>query len=234
MALIETRTSRVLLTILLFALGLGFLYVARKTLIVFLFAVFFAYLMEPAVSRLEKWLHGRGPASAVIYILLLAALGLFFFSVGPRIGREGARLGKSLPDLLNRVSSGDIAKDIGKEHGWSTATQDKFRQFLTDNSDNIKTYAEHFGLRAASVAKEAWLILLVPLLAIFFLKDGRVFSDVALSIVQSRPQREFLQAVISDMNQMLAHFIRAQLILAALSLMMYAAFLGMMPREVPP
>ena len=30
------------------------------------------------------------------------------------------------------------------------------------------------------------------------------------------------------MNQMLAHFIRAQLILAALSLMMYAAFLGMM------
>jgi len=228
MALIETRTSRVLLTILLFALGLGFLYVARKTLIVFLFAVFFAYLMEPAVSRLEKWLHGRGPAIAVIYILLLAALGLFFFSVGPRIGREGARLGKSLPDLLNRVSSGDIAKDIGKEHGWSTATQDKFRQFLTDNSDNIKTYAEHFGLRAASVAKEAWLILLVPLLAIFFLKDGRVFSDVALSIVQSRPQREFLQAVISDMNQMLAHFIRAQLILAALSLMMYAAFLGIM------
>jgi len=228
MALIETRTSRVLLTILLFALGLGFLYVARKTLIVFLFAVFFAYLMEPAVSRLEKWLHGRGPAIALIYILLLAALGLFFFSVGPRIGREGARLGKSLPDLLNRVSSGDIAKDIGKEHGWSTATQDKFRQFLTENSDNIKTYAEHFGLRAASVAKEAWLILLVPLLAIFFLKDGRVFSDVALSIVQSRPQREFLQAVISDMNQMLAHFIRAQLILAALSLIMYAAFLGMM------
>ncbi len=228
MALIDTRTSRVLFTILLFALGFGFLYVARKTLIVFLFAVFFAYLMEPAVSRLEKWLHGRGRAIAVIYILLLAGLALFFFSVGPRIGREGARLGKSLPDLLNRVSSGDIAKDIGKEHGWSNATQDKFRQFLTENSDNIKTYAEHFGLRAASVAKEAWLILLVPLLAIFFLKDGRVFSDVALSIVQSRPQREFLQAVISDMNQMLAHFIRAQLILAALSLMMYAAFLGLM------
>lgn len=228
MVLIDTRTSRVLFTALLFALGLGFLYVARKTLIVFLFAIFFAYLMEPAVSRLEKWLHGRGRAIAVIYILLVAGLSLFFFSVGPRIGREGARLGQSLPDLLNRVSSGDIAQDIGKEHGWSKATQEKIREVLTQNSDDIKVYAERFGLRAASLAKEVWLILLIPLLAIFFLKDGRVFSDVALSVVQSRPQREFLQAVIADLNQMLAHFIRAQLILAAFSLMMYAAFLGLM------
>jgi len=228
MVLIDIRTSRVLFTTLLFALGLGFLYVARRTLIVFLFAIFFAYLMEPAVSRLEKWLHGRGRAIAVIYILLLAGLGLFFFSVGPRIGREAARLGQSLPDLLNRVSSWDIAHDIGQEHGWSKTTEDKFRGFLTQNSDEIKKYAERFGLRAAGVAKEAWLILLVPLLAIFFLKDGRVFSDVALSVVQSRPQREFLEAVIADMNQMLAHFIRAQLTLAAFSLMMYASFLGMM------
>jgi predicted PurR-regulated permease PerM len=227
MVLIDTRTSRVLFTALLFALGLGFLYVARKTLIVFLFAVFFAYLMEPAVSRLEKVLHGRGRAIAVIYMLLLAGLALFFFSVGPRIGREAARLGQSLPDLLNRVSSGDIAHEFGREHGWSAATQDKLRQFLTENSDDIKRYAERFGLRAASVAKEVWLILLVPLLAIFFLKDGRVFSDVALSVVQSRPQREFLEAVITDMNQMLAQFIRAQLTLAALSLLMYASFLGL-------
>jgi predicted PurR-regulated permease PerM len=226
MALIDTRTSRILFTALLFALGLGFLYVARRTLIAFLFAIFFAYLMDPAVSRLEKWLHGRGRAIAVIYLLLLAGLALFFFSVGPRIGREAGVLGQSLPNLLTRVSSGDIAHDIGKEHGWDTATQEKFRQFLFKHSDDIKQYAERFGLRAAGAAKEAWLILLVPLLAIFFLKDGRTFGEVGLSVVQSRPQREFLQAVLADMNQMLAHFIRAQLTLAALSLVVYTAFLG--------
>jgi predicted PurR-regulated permease PerM len=228
MVVFDSRTSRVLFTALVFALGLGFLYVARRTLIVFLFAIFFAYLMEPAVSRLEKWLHGRGRAIAAIYVLLLAGLSLFFFSVGPRIGRESARLGQSLPDLLNRVSSGAIAQDIGQEHGWSITTQEKLREMLTRNSADIKHYAERFGLRAAGVAKEAWLVLLVPLLAIFFLKDGRVFGDVALSVVQARPQREFFEAVIADMNQMLAQFIRAQLTLAAFSLVMYAGFLGVM------
>ena len=233
MALIDTRTSRVIFTALLFALGFGFLYVARTTLISFLFAIFFAYLMDPAVSRTEKWLHGRGRAIAAIYILLIAGLALFFFWVGPRIGREAGRLGQSLPELLSKVSSGDIAHDIGKEHGWDRATQDKLRQFLASHSDDINHYAERFGLRAAGVAKEAWLILLVPLLAIFFLKDGKGFGEVVLSLVQSRPQKEFLQAVFADLNQMLAHFIRAQLTLAAFSLVVYVAFLGAIRAPYP-
>ena len=44
--------------------------------------------------------------------------------------------------------------------------------------------------------------------------------------MQSRPQRELLEGVLNDLNQMLAHFIRAQLTLAALTLVAYSAFLG--------
>src|ERR1700689_2894645 len=99
MPVADARTARVLITVLLFALGLGFLYVARRTLIAFLFAIFFAYLMSPVVWRLEKLLRGRGRAIAVIYALLLGVVVLFFISMGPRIGQEGARLGQSLPAL---------------------------------------------------------------------------------------------------------------------------------------
>ena len=225
MTLIDSRTARVLFTALVFALGLGFLYGTRHTLFAFLFAIFFAYLVDPAVSRLEKWLHGRGRAIAAIYVLLLLGLALFFFSVGPRVGRDAARLGQALPQLLSNVSSGKFVEDIGQKHGWSDTT--KFRDFLIRHSDEIKQYLERFGLRAAVVAKGAWLILLVPVLAIFFLKDGGTFSHVALEIVQSRPQREFLQAVLADLNQMLAQFIRAQLTLAAFSLVAYTGFLAL-------
>ena len=87
--------------------------------------------------------------------------------------------------------------------------------------------AQHAGIRLAEVAQESWLLVLIPILAAFFLKDARTFSSVALSFVHSKAQREFLQGVISDMNLMLAQFIRAQLTLAALSWVAYASFLGL-------
>ncbi len=225
--LADARTARVVITLLLFALGMGFLYVARQTLIAFLFAIFFAYLMSPLVSYLEKLLHGRGRAIAVIYVLLLGLVVLFFISMGPRIGREGGRLTESLPALA-QLSSGQIAEQLGQQHGWNNKAVDMLRDYLANHGDEIAKLAKNVGLRVADVAKQAWLLVVVPLLAIFFLKDGRAFSEILLSLVQSRPQRELLQGVLSDLNQMLAHFIRAQLTLAALTFVMYSAVLATM------
>ena len=227
MPLADGRTARVLITVLLFALGLGFLYVARQTLIAFLFAIFFAYLMSPLVSSLEKILHGRVRAIAVIYLLLLGLLILFFVSMGPRIGRESARLSQSLP-ALTQLSSGQIAEQLGQEHGWNSRLVELARDYLVNHSSQITNLAQKIGLRVADVAKQAWLLVIVPLLSIFFLKDGRAFSQLLLDLVRSRPQRELLQGVLSDLNQMLAHFIRAQLTLAGLTLAMYAAVLATM------
>src|SRR5438552_5261195 len=116
MPLLDGRTTRVLLTASVFAAGVGFLYVARRTLIAFLFAVFFAYLVDPAVSRVEKWTKGRPSAIAVIYLLIVLFLATFFFLVGPKIGHETKKLTESLPALMERVSSGQIAEEIGAEH----------------------------------------------------------------------------------------------------------------------
>jgi predicted PurR-regulated permease PerM len=225
--LADARTARVIITVLLFALGLGFLYAARQTLVAFLFAIFFAYLMSPLVSYLEKVLRGRGRAIAVIYVLLLGLVILFFVSTGPRIARESARLGQSLP-ALSRLSSGQIAEQLGNEHGLNSRMVDLLRDYLASHSDEIEKLAQGVGLRVADVAKQAWLLVVVPLLSIFFLKDGQSFSEILIDLVRSRPQRELLQGVLSDLNQMLAHFIRAQLSLAALTLVMYSAVLGMM------
>lgn len=216
------------MTVLLFALGLGFLYVARSTLIAFLFAIFFAYLMSPAVSHLERILKGRGRAIAVIYSLMLILVVVFFVAVGPKVTREGARLGQSLPDLLTQLSSGKIATQLGQEHGWNDKSTELVQSFLASHGDEIEQLAQRTGLRVADVAKQAWLFFIVPLLSIFFLKDGRSFNDFLLAAIHSRPQREFVENVLSDLNKMLAHFIRAQLTLAALTLVVYSGVLWVM------
>jgi len=228
LSIFDSRTSRVIFTALLFALGLGFLYVARQTLILFLFAIFFAYLINPAVVRLEKLVRGRGRGIALIYLLLVVALAMAVFFVGPRITRQGARLGEALPGLMEKVGSGQIAVDIGQQRGWSGATQTRIQEVLRDHRDELSSLAQHIGVRVAETAKEIWVLFLVPILAIFFLRDASSFNEVVVSLVQSRTQREFLQDVLRDLNQMLAQFIRAQLTLAGLSLLAYTSCLGIM------
>ncbi len=235
MTILDSRTSRVLLTALLFALGLGFLYAARRTLILFLFAIFFAYLINPAAVRLEKLFRSRAWAITAIYLMLVVALAVFGFLVGPRIARQSARLGASLPGLMDKASTGQlsgpigqIAEQIGTEHGWSSATRKRIQDFLTSRRGDLSSLAQRIGIRAAEAAQEVWVLFLVPILAIFFLRDGGNFHEVLVALVQSRTQREFLQDVFQDLNQMLAQFIRAQLTLAALSFVAYTAFLSAM------
>jgi len=227
MALIDSRTTRILFTVLVFAVGFAFLYVARRTLIAFLFAVFFAYLVDPAVSRVEKFARSRAAAITVIYLLIVLLLGTLFFFIGPRIGHEVQKLTESMPSLVERINSGQIVQDIGIEHGLTKNTRDQLSAFLKAHTGDLLKVAQRVGLRVAEAAQESWILVLIPILAGFFLKDGRVFSQVALSFVNSKPQREFLQGVINDMNLMLAQFIRAQLTLAALSWLAYASFLGL-------
>jgi predicted PurR-regulated permease PerM len=228
LTIIDSRTTRVLLTASLFFLGLGFLYVARQTLVLFLFAIFFAYLMNPAVERLQKPLRGRGRAIAFIYLLLLTGLALLVFFVGPRVTRQAARLGEAMPGLMEKVGSGQIAVDIGKERGWSGPTQVRIQEVLKNHRDELAALAQHIGVRVAEAAKQIWVLFLVPILAVFFLLDAGNFNEVLVSLVQSRAQREFLQDVFRDLNQMLAQFIRAQLTLAGLSLLAYTSVLGIM------
>jgi predicted PurR-regulated permease PerM len=225
LSLIDTRATRVLITVIFFTLVLAFLYLARHTLVVFLFAIFFAYLLDPGVSRVEKLVHGRrGIAIAIIYLLVLGSLSLLFFFIGPDLGKQAARFGEAVPSLVDKIGSGDIAKQIGVERGWNQQTIERLRTFLVNHRRDLLNLAQSIGIRIAEVAKNIWLLLLVPILAIFFLKDGRSFSELFLHVVQTRPQREFMEGVLEDLNQMLAHFIRAQLTLAGLSLLAYTGY----------
>ena len=228
MALIDSRATRILFTVFVFAVGAAFLYAARRTLIAFLFAVFFAYLVDPAVSHMARWTKSRSIGIAAIYLLIVILLSTFFFFVGPRIGHEMQKLTESLPKLIERVNSGEIVQEIGIEHGLNATTGQQLSKFLQSHSGVLLNIAQRVGLKVAEVAQQSWLLLLIPILAAFFLKDARSFSKFAISFVHTNAQREFLQGVINDLNVMLAQFIRAQLTLAALSWAAYGSFLGLM------
>lgn len=208
---------------------MAFIYAARHTLVLFLFAIFFAYLIDPLVERAQAWVKvSRGQGIAIVYLVIFGALALFLLLVGPRLASEGSRLAHSLPALYDKIKTGQIAWQIGASHGWSHETEASMQRFLQDHQDTVLRWASRFAQRVAAVGQNAWWLALIPILAVFFLKDGRKFADDLLELLERRRQRQFLGGILEDVNTMLAHFIRAQMLLAALSLAAYTAFLLLM------
>lgn len=228
MTLFDSKTAKILFTASAFAVGLALIYVLRVSLLVFLFAVFFAYLMEPVVNRLALLLRGRGRSIAVLYILLIALIVTFFVFVGPQVGREAGRMGAALPKLLDQVSSGEIVKQIGNDRGWSRKTQQGIQSFLHDHQADIQNILSRVGFRVAEAAQNVGWILLVPIFSIFMLYDGKAFSTALLRNIRQDSTRVLVEGVLRDMDDMLAHFMRSQLLMALLSLIVYTTGLSLM------
>jgi len=229
MSLLDKNTLRVLFTVLATAALLAFVWLARKPLLVFLFAMLFAYLLEPLVARLQRWTHSsRGIAIAVVYVAMSGVLLTAGFVAGPRVLEEVRHLSESAPDLYNRVASGSIAMQVGEARGWSQKTQSRVQQFIVGHRDEFLATVSAQGSKATEIAGNALWLVLIPVLAIFFLKDKSSFALGIEGLLDNQRNRQLLSDIMSDLGEMLSHFVRAQMYLAAISGVVYIAALSLM------
>jgi len=117
--------------------------------------------------------------------------------VGPQIARQGQRLSESLPKLLETVSSGQIAEQIGKEQVGAYQPGCSYRTYWPTTVLSFSDWPSVSGLRVADVAQQAWLLIRRPYPGGVLSENGRAFGEVLLSVVHSRPQREFLEGVLA-------------------------------------
>lgn len=224
-------TARVLATVIAFAAVGAFVYGAREILIAFVFAVFFAYLLEPAVAWLQNRRlarHSRGIAILEVYVVLLLGLSLAGLFAGPKLAVEGRKLTQAVPGYIDKLGSGELVAQIGSKRHWSAETQARVQQFLTSHRHTILEWVNGFAQRLTGLAGQVLWLLLIPIFAIFFLKDGRQMSETLIDAIDRRWQRQFVRGVVNDLDEMLAGYIRAQLLLAALSIVVYTGVLSLM------
>jgi predicted PurR-regulated permease PerM len=224
----DPKTARILCTAFIFALGLAFLHAARETLTLFLFAILFAYFVAPLVSRLEKPLRGRIQAIGAVYFILIALLVGLGFLVGPKIASEGTALATSLPSLVDKAGSGELVSQVGQKHGWSEARQAQIQNFFIAHKDDILRYGRAIGQKLAEPAQHVWWLILIPILSIFLLKDGQSIGENLVALTRAPAEKETLRGIVGDVNVMLGSYIRAQLTLAALTMVAYTVVLSVM------
>jgi predicted PurR-regulated permease PerM len=224
----DEKTARILSTASIFILAILFLYGARETLTLFLFAVLFAYFVEPLVSRLNKPLRSRGLAIAAVYVILIGAVVGLGFAVGPRIAAEGKSLATSLPTLVDKMGSGQLFIQVGASHGWSEERLEQLQNFFLDHKNQILSYGSAVAGKLAEPAQHIWWLVLIPILSLFFLRDGQLIAERVIELGRTPGEETLLQGIVRDVNLMLGSYIRAQFLLSLLTLAAYTAFFSIM------
>ncbi len=206
--------------LLLFVAGFVANIISSLTYLFFLLvlSVFFAYLISPLVKLIRKPFKGkkieklmpRSFAILIAYVIVFAVLGLGISNLAPVVIEQGKEFGASLPnyaagirqsfnDLNRRFDRMRIPEDV----------QTKINEQAVSLGERITAGFGNFLL--ALVTYLPWLVL-VPILAFFFLKDVNLIRLAILRVFPAGPWRIRAEAVMQDVNTTLAAYTRAQLI----------------------
>ena len=214
----DRRTTSILLTILLFALALAIVFVARSVIIIFAFSILFAYLINPIVRFLQRhslfFKNLRGPHVLEAYLAIVVLTVLCSHGLFPDFRRNAGQLLKEISVLSDRVSSGDIANNLESNLGWTDQQTDWIRSFLQRHRSNIERTVENIE-KSAPVTLGG--ILVIPILAIFFLSDGENLANQMIRFLATKEKRASMESLANELHVMLQHYIRAKVILGGLS-----------------
>jgi predicted PurR-regulated permease PerM len=223
---IDDRTGNVVTTLALFLIATRVLYLARGAFFVLLLSLLFAYLLEPAVALAQRHFrlgkNNRTWAIVLVYVIGTLVVGTLGYEFGPHVLAQIKSLHAALPQILQDLTSGKTAADLGTKHGFSAVDQQRVHGWLAGNHDFIARLLERVAGSAAYVATKVVWLFAIPILAIFILRDGRRLVDGFVESVGRYRDQTAVKRILRRVDAMLAKYIRAQLALAALSFAFYS------------
>jgi predicted PurR-regulated permease PerM len=185
-------------------------------------AVFFAYLINPLVKLIQRPFEARNAgkfmprslAIAVSYLIVFAVLTVAISYVAPKIIEQAKEFVTNVPTYTTSLQNGitEFNRRLDRmriSDSVQTQINDRINSFLTASGEYITGLLGIFAIEVLTYAP--WLIL-VPILAFFFLKDVNLFRVGILRIVPVGDWRTRVESVIADVNKTLAAYARAQLI----------------------
>jgi predicted PurR-regulated permease PerM len=229
---LDQRAARATWTVFVLLLALGVVYLARQTIFVFIIALFFAYMLTPVISFIDSKLTNRRlPKNLVValaYAVFIGALVGVGFMVGSVISEQAASLTKNLPHLVHQK---DPLQFIPVPP-WLEPMHARILQAIREQVSNLNNSALPLIQKAAqellSHAEIPLFIVLVPILAFFFLQDGaRIKDTVVVWASADIRKRAVLDEILEDIHVLLGSYIRALIILAFATFVIYTVVLSL-------
>jgi predicted PurR-regulated permease PerM len=185
-------------------------------------AVFFAYLINPLVDLVQRPFTARSlgrimPRALAIglsFLLVFSVLAIGVYYLAPKVSEQAKAFVTNVPTYTASVQStiADFNRRLDRMRISETVQQqinDRINGFL-DAAGTFTTTLLGLGAIAA-LTYLPWLVL-VPILAFFFLKDAHLFRVALLRVVPVGDWRTRVESVMTDVNATLTAYTRAQLI----------------------
>ena len=201
-------------------------YLLRTTLFVFALALLFAYLLSPLVDLLDRAIPRKGTRTLALTLAYLIFIGGVVFTaiqVGTTVVAQAGVLGKKLPDMLGRFEQPSPVLP-GAINELKAKVVYNIRNDWANQSDQMMKSLPAAGMKFISVVSNIMYVVIVPVLAFFFLKDGDAIRRHILETLDGGALRAVVDSVMSDIHILLAQYMRALVLLALATFIAYALF----------
>jgi len=225
----DRKAARYVWTAALVLLLLCVVFLVRKTLFVFIVAILFAYLLAPLVNLLDRFLptRTRTPALALAYLIFIGIVIALGSQIGSRVVEQARALGRELPDKLAawEKPSPDLTPI---ENRFRSELIRRVQSQVSGASNEFLAGIAQAGLKFVTVAGDLIYVVIVPILAFFFVKDGGLIRQHILDLVDAGPRRALVDDLMADVNLLLAHYMRALVLLSLAAFTAYSIAFSIM------
>ncbi|WP_406676511.1 AI-2E family transporter [Moorella sp. ACPs] len=199
---------------LFLAAALFFLYRVREVLTPFFLAAFLAYLLKPAMMKLEKKGLKRPLAILLLYLLILALSLPVFFFILPRLIRELNEFLIRLPAFTAEVEG--LLQGFYQRYN-QVAIPAGLRRLLDETLTSLSTTFQQSARQALQVLLDllsgATSFLLAPILAYYLLRDSEQIGRAASHLLPIQMKEDALGLWL-EIDRVLTSFIRGHLLVS--------------------
>ncbi|MDI6736419.1 MAG: AI-2E family transporter [bacterium] len=209
----ETKNSKLILYLIVFlGIGIFLLFVCRSAILPFVISILLVYLLNPLVDQMEKRGLGKTSAVVILYlsiILLFTIIAIYFF---PILSDQIRETKENLPKYISQLKEVEVYSkryleshlSIFKGKEFASKLSSKTEVVISNLLDSILSFIFNFFSLFS-------LIILVPLITFFLLKDGRRLKKAFIALVPNR----YFETSLNLMNKIdiqITNFIRGQLL----------------------
>ena len=196
-----------------------------------LFSTFLYYLIRPLVRFLHKWIKNKSLSIVISFLAVIAILTIVFYFGGSIIYDQGKELSQDLSGNYNYIYNFilTIIERLKEYVDFNSAILEELKlrerlfSYANELAQKISSY-NYMGI-FSSITNFGLIILLIPFVLFYLLKDEKQIFNNLLKIVPEAKKRKVEKLAI-EIDQLLSTFISSQLVVAFfLGLVMFIGFL---------